>query len=188
METQTEREIALMLDIETLSLRPDAVILQVGYCVADLASGEYLRHPTSIHLDAEAQISAGRAVDFETVRWWLGQDKTVADGVFNAPGARQYTAGAHFELQRVVQACEVKTVWAAPAMFDLPTLTHAWKGRKPWGYRQERDMKTLAAVLDPHGKLKPEPNGRAHDAAADAGWQMDYLIRLWSRARELGLA
>lgn len=175
--------IAMMIDIETLSLRPDAYVTQVGYCVANLDTGQYLIDPKNSWLDQAHQES--RHIDFDTVRWWMTQDKTVAAGVFGTNYTpRVFVAELFDMLGYLVVENNVDEVWASPAMFDLPILTSLWEGKKPWVYSQERCLMTLYKTIDPGGVLAPPPNQSHHDAAADAKWQMDYLISLHQYATE----
>lgn len=83
------------------------------------------------------------------------------------------------------------TVWASPAMFDLPILTHTFglarpdlREAKPWPYYMERDLMTLYKMLDPEKKLKPT-NPVEHDAASDAKAQMDHLIAIFQANQTL---
>ena len=168
--------IALMIDIETLSLRPDAYVTQVGYCINNLATGEYLVHPVNHWMTEEGQ--QDRHKDISTIQWWMRQDRAVAEGVFNPNAPRTFPMELFCHLQEDVQKYGVEEVWASPAMFDLPILTSLWAGEKPWSYNMERCMMTIYKRLDPDGRHAPPPNPSHHDAAADAKWQMDYLINL----------
>lgn len=174
--------IALMIDIETLSLRPTAYVTQVGYCVANLDTGVYLVRPDNFLMDDD-QHDAHK--DIDTIRWWMGQNKEVAAGVFGKDDSYRWHSLSVFKvLKGVMGDYSVDEVWASPAMFDLPVLTHMWGGRKPWKYNQERCMMSLYKRIDPHGLLAPPPNQSHHDAAADAKWQMDYLISLHQFMRD----
>lgn len=164
---------ALMIDIETLSLRPDAFVTQVGYVVADLDTGKQFLPPTNLWLTDDQTGDK----DMDTIRWWMTQEKAVAKTVFDAK-TRTTPDGVFSVFKGLVDHLPGLTVWGSPAMFDLPILTSMWGGRKPWKYNMERDMMTLYKELDPHGLLKPPPNNMAHDAASDAAWQMDYLLAL----------
>lgn len=175
--TEPNKNIAMMIDIETLSLLPDAFVTQVGVCVSDTATREILVAPTNFWLTDDSQV--GRRMDISTVRWWVGQDAKVAAGVFNTPEGHSRCTPA--ELFDYFKALVVKypgmTVWAGPAMFDLPILTTLW-GSKPWHFRSERDLTTLRELVDPERSLVPPENDAHHDAAADASWQMAYLHNL----------
>lgn len=173
----------LMIDIETLSLKPNAYVTQVGFCAAVLETREYIVLPTSMLTygdDVERQPDAD--IEFDTICWWMKQDKSVADSIFAQSGVTRHHRHAIFaELQRVLRLLgDGATVWASPAMFDLPILTNYF-GAKPWKYDVERDMMTLHRVHDPNGELQPPDNTKLHDAAADAHWQMVYLFNLWEK-------
>ena len=165
---------AMMIDIETLSLNPTAYVTQIGFCVADLETGEYLVQPRSIW----PEDSQNGEIDINTVSWWMQQDKSVARNVFVKPAEKTPVASARTFLTALVEKYDC-TVWASPAMFDLPILTNLFGGRKPWKYYNERCLMTLYKLVDPQGKLRLPANGAEHDAAADAKWQMDYLLALW---------
>lgn len=174
--------IALMIDCETLALSPDAYITQVGICIADTATRTILMPAKNYWMSPANQ--KDRRIDFETVRFWMKQHPDVISGVFNAPkiGDREERISP-VELWHIlevhVKAYPGLTVWASPAMSDLMWLKTLWGERGiPWKYSQERDMMTLYKELDRDGSLQPPANEKAHDGAADAAWQMEYLFNL----------
>lgn len=175
-----------MLDLETLSLQPTAKVLQIGYCVATLlpSGTATFTAPVDLWLD-----DVSGHVDPGTVDWWDQQDPAVRRAVFHAPeGTSRLTARESFEhIAEVMKQHEVATVWASPAMFDLPILTNLWGGRKPWAYYVERDLTTLHRLLDPDKTARPAGNAMHHLASADAFWQAQYLGALHNRAVERGL-
>ena len=74
MATATKGTIMdVMLDLETLSTRPDATILTFGACKFspykkhDIVDGIYFR------VSVDEQITLGRHVDDNTVAWWAQQ-------------------------------------------------------------------------------------------------------------------
>lgn len=165
----------MMIDIETLSLRPEAAVTQIGLCLYDFSTGKYLVEPFNWNLDVRAQ--PGRDIDFETLQWWMRQSDAARDAVFS-PAVRMSPQESFEGMVGVMRLHQPDEVWASPAMFDLPILTSLWGGRKPWVYNQERCMMTLYKVRDPNGALRPPPAGTAHKASDDAAWQMQYLINL----------
>lgn len=173
--------LALMIDTETLSLRPTAHVVQVGWCVANRDTGKYLEPPQALWPMADQQ--AERTRDYDTITWWLRQDRAVADSVFRPPIGSAVTVGGLFDLfqQKVYdyagRGAEL-TVWAKPAMMDLPLLTDLWGGRKPWHFHAERCLQTYIREYDPEATLAPPPCGPAHNASADADYQMRYLLAI----------
>lgn len=174
----TKRNVAMMLDIETLALSTDACVTQIGVCVADLDTREYLVEPINFW----PSTGSGGKIDFDTVSWWMQQDRKVAASVFNKDVMRT-PPGAIFGLLKSYCEAHKCTVWGSPAMFDLPILTNFFGNKKPWKYNDERCMMTMYKLLDPSGAIAPPPNTMAHDAAADAKWQMEYLFNLHSELK-----
>lgn len=172
--------VALMIDIETLALTPDAHVVQVGYTVGNWLTKQILVPATNVWLD---DADTGYK-DMSTIRWWMNQSDAVRRSVWG--GGPGVTRGfLHADLTRLV-AAHSPDVWASPAMFDLPILTAMFKRHgldKPWHYRAERDLLTLRMLFDPSGALKPPANDLAHDAAADAAWQLQYLFNLMDKIR-----
>ncbi len=68
-----------MIDLETLSTRPDATLLTLGaikfdpYSDAEPNAGLYLR------VDVDEQSALGRHVDENTLEWWGRQDEKIRD-------------------------------------------------------------------------------------------------------------
>lgn len=194
IEKAPDPDNVMMIDIETLALGPRAFVTQFGVCVANVKTREYLVKPTNYWLSKENQ--ADRLIDFDTVRWWMTQDPKVSAGVFNAPkladgseknGSKEDRVSPKelFFIAEALVKTHNCTVWGSPAMFDLAILTDLWGTRKPWKYNAERDMMTLYKLIDPQGVLHPPNNVAQHDAAADAGWQMEYLFNLLARTEVL---
>jgi len=169
---------ALMIDNETFALGPNAYLTQVGLCVANLRTREYEIPPTNFWMTQAGQ--EGRIIDVETVAWWVQQKPEISHGVLMVPeGTERTHPDVLFQrIKEIVDKEEGTTVWASPAMFDLAQLTSLWDGRKPWKYNMERDMMTLYKLIDPQGVLAPPENDSAHNAGADAGWQMECLFNL----------
>lgn len=174
--------IAMMIDIETLGLTPHSYVTQIGICIANTKTREYLLQPVNFWMLPEDVAQEHRDIDPNTVGFWIKQTVEkphVAMGVFFPPeGTERVPACEVFNhIKRLIDGQEGLTVWASPAMFDLSMLTDLW-GSKPWSYKQERDMMTLYKLLDPNGDWAPPENEAVHDAAADARWQMEYLFNL----------
>ncbi len=161
-----------MFDLETLSVMPDAAVVQIGLVIGDPVTGN-VAHEQRIPLTLDAQRK--RRVDHNTLCWWMAQAEDVRSSVFVESGFTPMQALTLVEDAFGEYAPE--EVWAGPAMFDLPILTSLW-GRKPWAYWMERDLSTLRRHVDPRGMRKPPANDKAHDALADALWQFHYLSAL----------
>lgn len=151
----------VMIDIETLSLRQNAVVLAVGWCSFNqaevLQSGVFCPRPVG------EQIRAGRHVSLETIEWWCSQPKDVRDVSFRARPLN--TPYFHLECRRA------RFVWGDFARFDLGILRDLW-GEVPWSYRKERDART---VRNGAPRIAPaRPHDPESDAIASAHWLMEH--------------
>jgi 3' exoribonuclease, RNase T-like len=153
----------VMLDLETLSTRPDAVILTMGAVKfdphsEDLGAGIYHR------VDVDEQIALGRHVDDTTVDWWGRQAADIREealGPDNRISLENFTA----ELNRFLVGANC--IWAQGPVFDIVILENLYRqlGKPvPWNYWQIRDSRTLFGVLgDPREKNSTD----LHNALAD---------------------
>lgn len=162
----------LSIDIETLSTRIDAYVLQIGYSV--LIGGDQV---ISGNMNIMELGQEHRRKDLDTIVWWQQQDEEVRKRVFKQRYAVHFNEARDI-LGNLCKEYGVEHVWAKPAKFDLGILTSLWLGDLPWHWRGERCLATLIAKLDPNRQLAPEPNTMAHDAEADARWQAEYLWNL----------
>lgn len=153
-----------MLDLETLSTRPDAAILTFGACKFspyrkhDIVDGIYLR------ISVDAQIALGRHVDDNTVEWWGRQaddvrEEALGDG--NRISLEQFTQ----ELNRFIVGCD--NIWAQGPVFDIVILENLYRQLGlpcPWQFWQIRDSRTL---LSTHGDPRDKNKAGLHNALED---------------------
>lgn len=177
--------IAMMVDIETLSRLPSAYVAQIGYCVANLDTGELLDEGT-IDLTHEGQES--RHQEDETIQWWISQDKAVFQAVFQ--GENRISKDDAFQfLKGVVEKHGVDSVWAKQASFDFAILSDLWEGKRPWNFRAESEMRVMNRYMDPDGSLAKSMEANrarmAHHAGDDARFQMEVLITLHQRLTKM---
>lgn len=168
--------IHIAIDLETLSTRPNAAVVSMGWCVFDAEKTltSCARILTDWHLH-------GRHVDADTVSWWMSQPDTARDFSF----AREFrteegetlthlTSVSLIDLGGIMKAYPVEYVWASPVSFDLPILGSLYDDlglTRPWNHRQERDGRTLRALaaqrIGDAVKIEPEiPHHPMYDAIA----------------------
>ena len=103
----------IMLDIETLGLKPGCVVLSVAMVrFSDLAS-------MSIVLDRPTQCAAGLIENQQTIDWWGRQSVAARAAVFNNPNDTR-TALAYIEQWLAWANCEF--IWCHGVGFDAPIL------------------------------------------------------------------
>jgi hypothetical protein len=161
-----------MVDIETLSLETDALVLQVGVCVFD---SQKIHFMANFNLNREEQ--SDRRIDYSTVMWWVNQSLEAKEAVLVAQDSVFISVS---DLWAILEdrAKAVEGVWANSPTFDLAILKNLFGGKTPWSFRQERDYRTVVKMLDPDGFKKPPPDSLKHMAMADAVWQAQYLMNL----------
>jgi hypothetical protein len=162
----------VMIDLETLDDRPEAVVLSIGAVFFD---DEQLGDTFYRVLSFDDQLALGRKVSASTIRWWMGQSEQ-ARQVFHAPETYQtHTALVDFRYRLLHHDSGSPYVWGNGAGFDLAILKSLYlqfNMLPPWDFRRERCFRTAAAMSD---LRRTAP---AHNALDDAAKQALHLIEL----------
>lgn len=167
--------IELMLDIETLSTRVNAHILQVAVVPFDLEAAVIGTNTFNMHASGAGQ--DGRHIDRATVRWWMDQDDEVSTRVLFA--RKMYPLGTVLsELYRYVRDFSDETrIWCKGPEFDTACLKHAFEAvgmDTPWSFRYVRDVRTATEVSH-ESTPRPGGFGATHDAEDDCINQIEDL-------------
>jgi hypothetical protein len=167
-----------MIDIETLDLKPSAVVLSVGvvrFSQVHGISGKYSQH---MRVDLQSQFDAGRTVSQGTVLWWMDQSDEARSAAFGSSYRVPITA-VWDQINDMLKG--VHAVWAKSPSFDMVILESLFRevdADPPWHYRDLRDVRTIMAEarldpnwvpLDMHGKIM-------HNAVDDCKWQILQVI------------
>lgn len=173
----------IMFDCETLSTKPNALIVQVAAVPFDpwappldpcIGSSVFAAHLDWNKCELERNLCH---VDLATVYWWMSQSQPARDRLFTGSAAGLNAMCAADQLMHFIHThgtADVK-VWSYGATADLVWLRHLLRIAgypEPWSYRNERCLRTVAAVLPP--VKRPEP-AVAHDALSDALAQAEWL-------------
>ena len=158
----------LMLDIETLSTHPDAIILTIGAIGFDPFSNDiYDQHSFYCRVDLESQ--TGRSELTETMEWWAKQPAEAQSEAF-AEEDRLTLPDALDGLSEVARKCS--RIWANGISFDISILEHAYRQCNkayPWQFWSVLDARTVLK-LNPVNKL-----GNSHHALEDCVNQVNLL-------------
>lgn len=161
----------LMIDIETLGLRADSVVLAVGLCVFDLKSSEI-----GVPMEYVLELDSYRHIDPNTVCWWMKQTDEARQRYFN-PTERVSASLVQDNLRGLMWGCGIERVWSH-GFFDMAVLRDLFD-QEPWHYRMVRDTRTLA-MLAP-GIEAPAPRIKhvaMWDAEAQAIWMQHCYRRI----------
>ena len=133
----------IMLDLETLSTRPDATILTFGACKFSPYNQEAIDKIIYFRVNLDEQIALGRHVDDNTIAWWGEQDDDVREealGEGDRISLEQFTQ----ELNKFIVGCD--NIWAQGPVFDIVILENLYRQMGlpcPWQFHQIRDSRTL---------------------------------------------
>ena len=167
----------LMIDIETVSTRPDAAIMAIGACKFDISTGE-IGETFYCAVDLDSCFRLGMVADGDTLKFWMSQDSDVTAKLFQEPRSIR-TA-----LEKLSLFAFVKDgVWSH-ASFDPVILEFAYRSLAfyaPWNFRQIRDVRTLVWLGRQAGLSIPEKPDDAHYALADAVHQAKYCSALYQQ-------
>lgn len=160
----------IMIDIESLSLDPRALILSIG--AVDFSAGEL---GAEFYVDVNAYTQPNRHISASTALWWIKQSVT------NPAAATSVVAGVHKELPdalrllaQYIEQIDCGEVWFNGPQFDAVVLSTAFADHGitiPWDYRNVRDLRTLKALAGARGwaNVSTFPNGFIpHNALWDA--------------------
>ena len=158
-----------MIDLETLGVDPECVILTIGaikfnpFNSIEPNNGLYLR------CDVDEQTSLGRTVDDNTLAWWGKQKPEIRDEALSDDNRTS--------IEEVTKAINkfcvgLDYIWCQGPTFDFTILQNFYKmtGKPvPWNYWQIRDSRTLFKMMpkDPRKAIQSS----LHNALADCYYQ-----------------
>lgn len=171
----------IMIDIETLGIKPGAPIPTIGYCHFDW---EGIHDSGTIAVNLEID-NIGKAADASTIKFWLRQGRDAIEKTFFRPEKDQHmwpsALGILAEQVAFGETEFGEGVWSNGPVFDLAHLEYWYAqlgGKPPWSHRSPRDCRTLwelASLLtgwdrgEATNRLKEKhPNLIEHDAENDA--------------------
>jgi hypothetical protein len=171
----------VMLDIETLSTRPESVILTLGAVKFDpwadevaMDSGLYFR------IDVDEQLALGRHVQEETIQWWGRQPAEVFEEAMGETG-RVGLEDMCADLNRFLVG--VNNIWCQGPAFDIVILENLYRQLvkpTPWQFWQIRDSRTLFGV---HGDPRDKDRKAAHNALMDCYYQAIGVQEVYKKAK-----
>lgn len=162
----------LMIDTETLGVRPGSIIASIGAVEFDAQTGAIGRL-FSANIDLDSAERAGLTMDVSTVRWWMRQSDQARETTFTKGG--KSVDLAMLELSQFTRSVSPTRIWAHSPSFDIVLLEAAYRLINlpfPFSFTQTRDTRT---IFDLAG-VKPEKPGIAHNALDDAVAQANAVI------------
>jgi len=168
----------LMVDMETMAVTPDAVILTLG-AVHFNPWGNGYGDKIYFRISIDDQDRLGRFVDPATLDWWAKQDPAIMEEAFSDQD-RIPLEEAMDRFHKFAWGCDA--FWSHGATFDLVMIENVLRqmGRPvPWNYWQLRDTRTLFDL----GYDPDMPTGSKHDALQDAIRQAVGVQNIYSKLK-----
>ncbi len=185
--------IEMMLDLETLDVKANALVLSIGAVTFEMHTNESRDGNLDYEilgrfyrvLDMKEQFAVSRTVSESTLLWWMQQDPDARAEAFSP--ARNRVLGVMDNLQYFVDCHEVDNIginkfWASPVSFDFGiwnSLVDDIGHSTPWRYNQVFDVRTVLNEASYSAKdhvLTREIVGKPHMPVYDCEWQIDELV------------
>lgn len=179
----------IMLDIETLGIRPGCAILSIGAVAFDpmgeLPAWVSINYAGAFYrvISLQSCEQAGLHLDAETVAWWMNQSSKARE-VFSEDRAKTSLPDALQELTQWLSQYRGNPIWTKGAGFDFPVIAAAYRatgGDIPWNYREEHCYRTLKNCWS--SITEPARMGIAHHALDDALHQARHLQMIWRQMK-----
>lgn len=165
----------LMIDLETLGVNEDAIVLSIGAVFFDVETGE-LGQSYYVELDADEQLKLGRKINYSTILWWIKQSEA-AKMALKEQGENVGPALKRFKLWvENVGGPDVRP-WGNGSMFDIgiiESLLIKYDIPIPWSFRNIMDLRTFQRFVANGSKI-PRSEGH-HNAQTDAKDQALFVI------------
>ena len=185
----TLRHPACMIDIETLGMGVDAVIVTIAAAIFDpipesghVDTYESIRADEgrflNIAVDVQDNVRRGRHIDAGTVMWWLGQSKEAQQSLLDKQPVSLKIALN--QLRGLIQGYPIRPgrIWAKSPDFDCRILGHAYQQfdeQPPWRYWETRCVRTLSELAFGEDVPHFDGGGPKHDALADVCSQIQLV-------------
>lgn len=163
----------VMLDLETMSTKPNASIISIGAVAFDMDKDEFEQFYVGINLESCEQ--AGLHISAGTVKWWCEQSEAARCAVYS-PDLESLTSGLK-SFSDWLSKFDEPVIWGNGSDFDNVVLGNAYEAvgfETPWSYKQNRCFRTLKSCF----KVELERLGIHHNALADAIHQMRHLKQI----------
>lgn len=175
----SERNLHIMLDIETWSTDPNALIISVGACAFD-PKDDRIVDSFYVAIDPASSDCVGRHICPDTIMWWMDPERTTA--------REQWLRAHKVDLYTALEGLNIwapsDKVWGNGPAFDNNIMMQSYKAvqLEPfWRHWNDRCYRTIKNL---DKSIKIVPVGEYHNALDDALGQAMHMQQI---VRKLGL-
>ena len=165
-----------MIDLETLGMKHDAMILSIGAVQFDLDGPLKDRE---LYIELVTYSRACNSIDPGTVKFWIEETKKGNPPPMSGTASPYYACCQLIDFMGVLERDD--ELWVNGTDFDIPKLQHLFETNGatiPWKYNQVLDLRTLS-------KLFPDVtwlvNEHKHNALSDARCQAQHAADILYR-------
>ena len=177
----------IVLDLETLGTKLGCPILSIGAAAVELESEKVDTFYCKLHLMYQSMAGLSES----TMLWWMGQSEAAREAAFTEGADAQTVYAAHQMFDLWISDMKRKSgfdgisVWGNSSSFDNEILRASYERHgleDPWGFRADRDFRTLRAL---YKEKVPEPEfiGIRHHAKYDAMHEAKWLKLILQRMK-----
>lgn len=170
----------VMIDLETLGTRYDAMIISIGACYFNRDTGE-IGQDFSVNINPQS-LRDQFSIDYDTLKWWFKQSESARVlSMDNPVDLKVALLGLYDFLNR-----DGITLWSH-ATFDMPILMHAFDVvgfNCPVPFRNMRDIRTLMDIAQYRSDTPRQ--GVHHHALDDARYQAQYVSEAFRKLASHG--
>ena len=138
-----------MIDLETFGTQEDSVIFQISVQAFDPLQVGRLGPSFNAFVDINSQPE--RKIYPDTLKWWLGQDRTLLNNLIFAESKRTLDDSLK-EMRQFLKGNKIRHLWANSPSFDIMLIRHA---SRPYGkdtdlpiqFWKERDVRTIKSLV-----------------------------------------
>ena len=179
----------IMVDLETLGTRQDAIVLEISAVEFNCHTGE-IGEVFDAKLDIDEQVQYRRSLNCETLQWWFKQDEEARKNIFAEDIIRFNMPMALAKFSDFVKRCDNKCnsdsdrrvvkLWGNGSLFDLGILQNMYETylpnmKLPWKFWAVNDVRTIVD-LNPDVKRNCKFDGTPHCAVDDCKHEIKYLV------------
>ena len=169
----TDRQI--VVDLETLSARPNSCIISIGAVAFTLQDG--ITEEFFINVDPLTCKEIGLHISKETVAWWASQPKEAIESWQKDPVPLKEAMQKFTEFYGNTSV----PIWGNGSSFDITILESAYFAlndemlKIPWKFWDIYDMRTLTSILGRRLEKTGINHNALHDSIAEAKLIIDML-------------
>jgi len=181
----------IVLDIETLSTKPNAAICSIGAVAIDIETVT-VRDTFYTNVDWKNSIRRyGRSADRRTQEWWKAQNQEIWEDMQQEQQSLPQMCTAFRTWCKKVKGKDgAISMWGNGAAFDNVIVASAFDACEipaPWHFRYDRCYRTLKGLYPEIAEPELEEGAVKHHAMHDAMHEARHLCLIIKHMQESGL-